>query len=148
MLPGTLSSRNQPNHPTDSPEGIRAEVYEGLSYGSGNSVIGINPSDDWYSSVARLLEMTYEVIKTWEIPTQNCVLAHVTTQMRCLQSGSPVGLVFQSISGSQKGNKSFGISVGMLDEAAALARKYCYPSGPNFHVLRNRPGFGPLCRCP
>ena len=81
--PGTLSSRNQPNHPTDSPEGIRAEIYEGLSYGSGDSVIGINPVDDSYGSVARLLDMTYDVIKTWNIPTQNCVLSHVTTQMKC-----------------------------------------------------------------
>jgi ethanolamine ammonia-lyase large subunit len=129
---GTLSSRNQPNHPTDSPEGIRAEVYEGLSYGSGDSVIGINPVDDSYSSVARLLEMTYDVIQTWQIPTQNCVLSHVTTQMKCMEAGSPVGLVFQSLSGSQKGNESFGISVGMLDEADAMARKYCFPTGPNY----------------
>ncbi len=85
--PGTLSSRNQPNHPTDSPEGIRAEIYEGLAYGSGDSVIGINPVDDSYGSVARLLDMTYEVIQTWQIPTQNCVLAHVTTQMKCMESG-------------------------------------------------------------
>ncbi|MDQ3006368.1 MAG: ethanolamine ammonia-lyase subunit EutB, partial [Chloroflexota bacterium] len=118
--PGTLSSRNQPNHPTDSPEGIRAEIYEGLSYGSGDSVIGINPVDDSYGSVARLLDMTYDVIKTWNIPTQNCLLSHVTTQMKCMQSGSPVGLVFQSLAGSQKGNDSFGISVGMIDEAYEL----------------------------
>jgi ethanolamine ammonia-lyase large subunit len=70
----SLSSRLQPNHPTDSPEGIRASIYEGLSYGCGDSVIGINPSDDSYGSVARLLEMTYEIIKDWEIPSQNCVL--------------------------------------------------------------------------
>jgi ethanolamine ammonia-lyase large subunit len=138
--PGTLSSRNQPNHPTDSPEGIRAEIYEGLSYGSGDSVIGINPVDDSYSSVARLLDMTYDVIKTWNIPTQNCVLAHVTTQMKCLQSGSPVGLVFQSIAGSQKGNDSFGISVGLLDEAYALAKKYCFPAGPNFMYFETGQG--------
>lgn len=131
-LPGTLASRCQPNHPTDSPEGIRAEIYEGLSYGSGDSVIGINPMDDSYNSVARLLDMTYDVVKTWEIPTQTCVLAHITTQMRCLQNGSPVGLVFQSICGTQKGNESFGISVGMLDEAFELAKKNCYPAGPNF----------------
>ncbi len=137
---GTLSSRLQPNHPTDSPEGIRAEIYEGLSYGSGDSVIGINPADDSYASVARLLDMSYEVIKTWEIPTQNCVLAHLTTQMKCLQSGSPVGLVFQSISGSQKGNESFGISIGMLDEAYQLAKKYCYPSGPNFMYFETGQG--------
>lgn len=137
---GTLSSRLQPNHPTDSPEGIRAEIYEGLAYGSGDSVIGINPVDDSYSSVARLLDMTYDVIKTWQIPTQNCVLAHVTTQMKCLQSGSPVGLVFQSIAGSQKGNDSFGISVDMLDEAYALAKKYCFPTGPNFMYFETGQG--------
>ncbi len=138
--PNTLSSRLQPNHPTDSPEGIRAEIYEGLSYGSGDSVIGINPVDDSYSSVARLLDMTYDVIRTWNIPTQNCVLAHVTTQMKCLQSGSPVGLIFQSISGSQKGNESFGISVGMIDEAYALAKKYCFPTGPNFMYFETGQG--------
>jgi len=131
-LPGRLSSRLQPNHPTDSPEGIRASVYEGLSYGSGDAVIGINPSDDSYASVARLLDMTYEIVREWEIPTQTCVLSHVSTQMRCLRSGSPVGLVFQSICGSEKGNASFGISVGMLDEAYSLARKHCYPAGPHY----------------
>jgi len=139
-LPGRLSSRNQPNHPTDSPEGIRAEIYEGLSYGSGDSVIGINPVDDSYSSVARLLDMTYDVIQTWQIPTQNCILSHVTTQMKCLEAGSPVGLVFQSIAGSQKGNESFGISVGMLDEAYALARKHCFPTGPNYMYFETGQG--------
>ena len=128
-MTGTLSSRLQPNHPTDSPEGIRASIFEGLSYGVGDSVIGINPADDSYSSVSRLLDMTYEIITKHKIPTQNCVLAHVTTQMRCLQSGSPIGLVFQSICGSQKGNESFGISVGLLDEAYELAKKHCFPSG-------------------
>ncbi len=139
-LEGTLASRLQPNHPTDSPEGIRAEIYEGLSYGCGDSVIGINPVDDSYASVARLLDMTYDIVKIWEIPTQTCVLAHVTTQMRCMQKGSPVGLVFQSICGSQKGNESFGISVGMLDEAYALAKKHCYPSGPNFMYFETGQG--------
>jgi ethanolamine ammonia-lyase large subunit len=138
--PGTLSSRNQPNHPTDSAEGIRAEIYEGLSYGSGDSVIGINPVDDSYGSVSRLLDMSYDVIRTWEIPAQNCVLAHVTTQMKCLESGSPVGLVFQSLSGSQKGNDSFGISVGLLDEAYALAKKHCFPKGPNFMYFETGQG--------
>ena len=138
--PGTLSSRNQPNHPTDSPEGIRASLYEGLAYGSGDSVIGINPVDDSYGSVARLLEMTHGVIKDWNIPTQNCVLSHVTTQMQCLRNGVPVGLVFQSIAGSQKGNDSFGISVGLLDEAYALAQKHCYPAGPNFMYFETGQG--------
>jgi ethanolamine ammonia-lyase large subunit len=90
-LPGTLASRNQPNHPTDSVEGIRASIYEGLSLGSGDSVIGINPADDSVGSVARLLEMTQEVIDRWEIPTQNCLLAHVTTQMDALKRGAPMG---------------------------------------------------------
>jgi ethanolamine ammonia-lyase large subunit len=138
--PGTLSSRLQPNHPTDSPEAIRAEIYEGLSYGCGDSVIGINPADDSVASVSRLLDMTYEIIKTWEIPTQNCVLAHVTTQMKCMQAGAPVGLVFQSICGSQKGNESFGISVGMLDEAYELAKKSCFPAGPNYMYFETGQG--------
>ena len=139
-MAGTLSSRLQPNHPTDSPEGIRASIYEGLSFGSGDSVIGINPSDDSYASVSRLLDMTYDVIKTWDIPTQSCVWAHITTQMRCMQSGSPVGLVFQSICGSQLGNESFGISVGMLDEAYQMAKKYCYPAGPHYMYFETGQG--------
>ncbi|HUW41882.1 MAG TPA: ethanolamine ammonia-lyase subunit EutB [Rectinemataceae bacterium] len=139
-LPGTLSNRLQPNHPTDSPEGVRAAIYEGLSFGCGDAVIGINPSDDSYASVARILDLSYDIVKTWEIPTQTCVLAHVTTQMRCLQSGSPVGLVFQSICGSQKGNESFGISVGMLDEAAALARRHGYAGGPDYMYFETGQG--------
>lgn len=131
-LAGTLASRNQPNHPTDDPDGIRAEIYEGLSYGSGDSVIGINPVDDSLASVQRLLDMSYKVITDWKIPAQNCVLAHVTTQMEALKRGSPVGLVFQSLAGTQKGNESFGISVGMLDEAYALAQKHCVVPGPNY----------------
>jgi len=129
--PGTLASRNQPNHPTDSIDGIRASIYEGLSLGSGDSVIGINPSDDTVGSVARLLEMTQEVIDRWEIPTQNCVLAHVTTQMEALKRGAPMGLMFQSLAGSQKANESFGIDVDLLDEAYDLARRYSNASGPN-----------------
>ncbi|MBN1921893.1 MAG: ethanolamine ammonia-lyase subunit EutB [Anaerolineae bacterium] len=131
-LKGTLASRLQPNHPTDSVAGIRAAVYEGLSFGSGDSVIGINPMDDSVDSVMRLLEMTYEVIQKWQIPTQNCVLAHVTTQMEALRHGAPCGLVFQSLAGSQKANEAFGVTVEMLDEAYALAQKYCVSTGPNY----------------
>jgi ethanolamine ammonia-lyase large subunit len=138
--PGSLSSRLQPNDPTDSPESIRASIYEGLSYGSGDSVIGINPVDDSYASVSRLLDLSYDIIRTWQVPTQNCVLAHVTTQMRCLKSGSPMGLVFQSICGSQKGNDSFGISVAMLDEAYDLAKKNCYPAGPDYMYFETGQG--------
>jgi ethanolamine ammonia-lyase large subunit len=139
-LPGTLGSRCQPNHPTDSVEGIRAEIYEGLSFGSGDSVIGINPSDDSLGSVAHLLEMTYEAITRWEIPTQGCVLAHVSTQMEAMRAGAPVGLVFQSLAGSQRGNESFGVSVGMLDEAYELARKYCVATGPNYMYFETGQG--------
>lgn len=139
-LEGTLASRLQPNHPTDSVDGIRAAVYEGLSYGSGDSVIGINPSDDSVGSVSRLLEMTHEVIQRWEIPTQNCVLAHVTTQMEAMRRGAPTGLVFQSIAGSQKAMESFGVSVGLLDEAYELAKKYAFTAGPNYMYFETGQG--------
>jgi len=139
-LIGTLASRNQPNHPTDDPDGIRAEIYEGLSYGSGDSVIGINPVDDSLASVQRLLDMSYKVITDWKVPTQNCVLAHVTTQMEAMKRGSPAGLVFQSLAGTQKGNDSFGISVGMLDEAYEIAKKFAVIPGPNYMYFETGEG--------
>ncbi len=139
-LRGTLGSRCQPNNQTDSVEGIRAAIYEGLSFGSGDSVIGINPSDDSLGSVSRLLEMTHEVIIRWEIPTQNCLLAHVSTQMEAMRKGAPVGLVFQSLAGSQKGNESFGIDVAMLDEANDLAKRYSVATGPNFMYFETGQG--------
>lgn len=137
---GTLASRNQPNHPTDSVDGIRATIYEGLSFGSGDSVIGINPSDDTVGSVSRLLDMTKEVIDRWEIPTQNCVLAHVTTQMEALRRGAPVGLMFQSLAGSEKAMTSFGVSVGLIDEAYDLVRKYGWARGPNYMYFETGQG--------
>ncbi|HOV47310.1 MAG TPA: ethanolamine ammonia-lyase subunit EutB [Anaerolineae bacterium] len=139
-MKGTLASRNQPNHPTDSVEGIRATIYEGLSYGSGDSVIGINPMDDSVDSVIRLLDMTYEIIQKWEIPTQNCVLAHVTTQMEALRRGAPMGLMFQSLAGSQKANEAFGVTVEMMDEAYELAQKYCVSAGPNYMYFETGQG--------
>ena len=128
---GRLAIRLQPNHPTDSIDGIRASIYEGLSYGAGDSVIGINPVDDSLDSTMRLLDMTKEIIDRWQIPTQNCVLAHVTTQMEALRKGAPIGLMFQSVAGSQAANASFGIDVGMMDEAYALAQEACWTEGPN-----------------
>jgi len=139
-MKGTLASRNQPNHPTDSVEGIRATIYEGLSYGSGDSVIGINPMDDSVDSVMRLLDMTYEIIQKWEITTQNCVLAHVTTQMEALRRGAPMGLMFQSLAGSQKANEAFGVTVEMMDEAYELAQKYCVSAGPNYMYFETGQG--------
>ncbi len=139
-LKGTLASRNQPNHPTDSVDGIRATLYEGLAFGSGDSVIGINPMDDSVDSVMRLLDMTYEIIQKWQIPTQNCVLAHVTTQMEALRRGAPMGLMFQSLAGSQKANEAFGVTVAMMDEAYALAQKYCVSAGPNYMYFETGQG--------
>ena len=130
-LPGTFSSRLQPNHTTDDPNGIIASVMEGLSLGCGDAVIGLNPVDDSVESVARILKMFDEFKRKWEIPTQICVLAHVTTQMEAVRQGAPCDLIFQSIAGSQKGNEAFGLNAAMLDEGRAtmLSRGTC--TGPN-----------------
>ncbi|HHV79507.1 MAG TPA: ethanolamine ammonia-lyase subunit EutB [Firmicutes bacterium] len=139
-LPGTLTSRLQPNHPTDSVEGIMAEVMEGLSYGIGDAVIGINPVIDDVDNLTRLLNALYEMIVKWEIPTQHAVLGHVTTQMKCIKAGAPVGCVFQSIAGTQKGNEAFGINVAMLDEAFDLIKKYGVAKGPNLMYFETGQG--------
>lgn len=131
-LPGTFSSRLQPNHTTDDPKGIIASVMEGLSLGCGDAVIGLNPVDDSLESVARILKMFDEFKRKWEIPTQICVLAHVTTQTAAADKlGAPLDLMFQSIAGSQKGNEAFGLTAEMLEEgrAAMLSRGTC--TGPN-----------------
>ena len=131
-LPGTFSSRLQPNHTTDDPKGIIASVMEGLSLGCGDAVIGLNPVDDSLESVARILKMFDEFKRKWEIPTQICVLAHVTTQTAAADKlGAPLDLMFQSIAGSQKGNEAFGLTAEMLDEGRAtmLSRGTC--TGPN-----------------
>ena len=131
-LPGTFSSRLQPNHTTDDPTGIIASVMEGLSLGCGDAVIGLNPVDDSVESVARILKMFDEFKSKWEIPTQICVLAHVTTQTAAAQQfGAPLDLMFQSIAGSQKGNEAFGLTAAMLDEGRAtmLSKGTC--TGPN-----------------
>ena len=107
--PGTLSARLQPNHPTDDPDGIMASLMEGLTFGIGDAVLGLNPVDDSVESVTRILKRFEEFRQKWEIPTQTCVLAHVTTQMEAVKRGAPTGLIFQSIAGSQKGNASLRI---------------------------------------
>jgi ethanolamine ammonia-lyase large subunit len=122
-LPGRLSTRLQPNHPSDDPRGITAAIYEGLAYGAGDALIGINPCVDEVENVRALLELTHQLIEEWRIPTQNCVLAHVTTQMRALERGAPMDIMFQSLAGTETGNRSFGINVTMLDEARALIRE-------------------------
>jgi ethanolamine ammonia-lyase large subunit len=116
-LPGRLSTRLQPNHPTDDPKGIAASIIDGLSYGSGDAVIGINPVSDNLKSVETLLRLLDQVRESYRIPTQCCVLAHVTTQMDAMRRGAPVDLVFQSIAGTEAANASFGVTIAMLGEA-------------------------------
>lgn len=130
-LPGTLSCRLQPNHTTDDPEGILASTLEGLTFGAGDAVIGLNPVTDSAQRVKEVLERFQEVKERWCIPTQTCVLAHVTTQMAALQQGAPADLIFQSIAGSQKGNKAFGFSAKTLDEARTMALSQGTAEGPN-----------------
>lgn len=128
---GILASRIQPNHPTDDPDGIRLSLYEGLSYGCGDAVLGLNPVDDTIDSVTRSLNLFEEVKRKFEIPTQICVLGHITTQMECLKKGAPMDLMFQSLAGTQKANESFGISAAMLQEGHDLMLKKGTSFGPN-----------------
>jgi ethanolamine ammonia-lyase large subunit len=124
-LPGRLSARLQPNHPTDDAKGIAASIVDGLLYGSGDAVIGINPATDNVATVSNLLAMVDEIRRRWDIPTQSCVLAHITTTLKAMEAGAPVDLVFQSVAGSEAANRSFGIDLTLLKEAreAALALK-------------------------
>ena len=125
-LPGRMSTRLQPNHPTDDPSGIAASLLDGLMYGNGDAVIGINPASDSIAAVSTLLFMLDEVIQQYQIPTQSCVLTHVTTSIEAIGRGVPVDLVFQSIAGTQDANRSFGIDLALLQEgydaAQSLAR--------------------------
>jgi ethanolamine ammonia-lyase large subunit len=122
-LAGRLSTRLQPNHPTDDSRGIAASVIDGLLYANGDAVIGVNPASDDVSTVERLLRMLDRVREALEIPTQICVLAHVTQQMEAMRRGAPVDLVFQSIAGTEAANRSFGVNLAMLAEAAQAARE-------------------------
>ena len=115
-LPGRMSARLQPNDPVDDPKGITAEIIDGLFYESGDAVIGINPATDNERSVTKLLYLLDELIRKFEIPTQSCVLTHITTTIKALEKGVPVDLIFQSIGGSQKVNESFGVNNAILRE--------------------------------
>ncbi|AWZ47740.1 ethanolamine ammonia lyase large subunit [Clostridiaceae bacterium 14S0207] len=128
---GRLSVRLQPNHPTDDVDGIVASLFEGLSYGIGDAVLGLNPVDDTVGSVKRVLEKFDEIKNKFEIPTQTCVLAHVTTQMEAIKQGAPADLIFQSIAGSEKGNEAFGLNGSLIEEARQLALKEGTGCGPN-----------------
>jgi ethanolamine ammonia-lyase large subunit len=116
-LPGRLSARLQPNHPTDSPMGIAASILDGLLLGSGDAVIGINPAGDSVAVTTRLLRMIDALRQRFHIPVQSCVLAHITTQMAALAQGAPIDLLFQSIAGTEAANRSFGVNLSLLTEA-------------------------------
>jgi ethanolamine ammonia-lyase large subunit len=124
-LPGRLSTRLQPNHPTDDAAGIAASLLDGLLYGSGDAVFGINPATDNVPQVIRLVGMMDEIIQRYAIPAQSCVLTHVTNTIEAINRGAPVDLVFQSIAGTEAANRSFGVDIKLLAEAhdAALSLK-------------------------
>lgn len=130
-LEGTFSSRLQPNHTTDDPKGIIASVMEGLSYGIGDAVIGLNPVDDSVASISRVLHTLYDFEKKWNIPTQTCVLGHITTQMEAMKAGAPCELMFQSLAGSERGNEAFGINIGILNEGYQMMKEHGACNGPN-----------------
>ncbi len=120
-LPGRLSVRLQPNHPTDDPQGIAAAMLDGLLYGAGDAVVGINPASDNLPVLARLNQMLDEVIQRFTIPTQSCILTHVTNTLQLIERGVPVDLVFQSIAGTEAANRGFGIDLALLNEAHEAA---------------------------
>lgn len=116
-LPGHLSVRLQPNHPTDDVKGIAAAMIDGLMYGCGDAMIGINPASDSLAAITALLTMTDEFRRAYDVPTQTCVLTHVTNTIAAIEAGAPVDLIFQSIAGTEKANAGFGISISLLKEA-------------------------------
>jgi ethanolamine ammonia-lyase large subunit len=130
-LKGHLGVRLQPNHPTDDWKGIAASIIDGLILGAGDAVIGINPASDSPANAHRLLSLIEQLRLSLDIPTQSCVLAHITTQMQLMTQGSPVDLVFQSIAGTQKSNESFGINLNMLEEAHQMALEQRRAEGIN-----------------
>lgn len=121
-LPGTMAVRLQPNHPTDDAAGILASTVDGLLYGCGDAVIGINPASDSLNAIGDLLRLLDELISRFDIPTQGCVLTHVTSALALIGQGAPVDLVFQSVAGTQKANDSFGISLALLQEGMEAGR--------------------------
>ncbi|CAG2155672.1 Ethanolamine ammonia-lyase heavy chain [Cupriavidus yeoncheonensis] len=121
-LPGRLSVRLQPNHPTDDPKGIAASIIDGLMYGCGDATIGVNPASDNLGAIVSLLRMIDDLRCRFDIPTQSCVLTHVTHTLRAMEQGAPVDLVFQSVAGSERANAAFGISLSLLAEAHDAAQ--------------------------
>src|SRR5580658_10378649 len=139
-LAGRLSTRLQPNHPRDDLTGIAAATYEGLAYATGDALIGINPCVDDADTIRRLLELTADIIDRTGAPTQNCVLGHITTQMRALEAGAPMDIMFQSLAGSERGNAGFGITVAMLDDGYAMIRETGRLRSPNLMYFETGQG--------
>lgn len=130
-LPGRLSSRLQTNHPTDDVQGILASGMDGFAYGMGDALFGINPVDDGAENTRRILDGLWEFIQKWELPTQNCVLSHITTQMRAVQAGAHACVLFQSIAGTEPANNAFGITATMIKDAYDLIMERGMAKGPN-----------------
>jgi len=128
---GVFATRLQPNHATDDPDGVLASLMEGLAYGVGDAVIGLNPVEDSVANTTRILNLFEDFKQKWKVPTQVCVLAHVTTQMEAIQAGAPSDLIFQSIAGSQLGNEAFGVTTQMLQDAKDLMFSRGTCTGPN-----------------
>jgi ethanolamine ammonia-lyase large subunit len=128
---GCLSTRLQPNHSTDNVEGITASLFEGLSYGCGDALLGLNPVNDTVESLSEVLKRFDEIKNKFQIPTQICVLGHITTQIEAVKRGAPCDMIFQSIAGSQKGNSAFGFSADTVREALALLKEKGTAKGPD-----------------
>lgn len=139
-LPGRFSSRVQPNHPTDDVTGILLSAREGLAYGCGDAVLGVNPATDTPESTAEILRALHGLRVDNAIPTQHCVLSHVTVQMKALQLDCPMDLMFQSLAGSETGNTAFGISLKLMDEAYALMGERGTAAGPNYMYFETGQG--------
>lgn len=137
---GTLSFRLQGNHPSDSVNGIIASIMEGLSYGSGDACIGINPVGDTPENTKAIMDAIYDFVVKWNIPTQTTVLSHITTQMEAVRKGAPVSMLFQSIAGTEDANKAFGVSEELLDEAYELIKKEGTAPGPNLMYFETGQG--------
>jgi ethanolamine ammonia-lyase large subunit len=121
-LPGRLSVRLQPNHPTDDPRGVAASILDGLLYGCGDAVIGINPASDSIPAAIDLLHLINDVRQRYDIPTQSCVLTHVSNTIAAIERGAPVDLAFQSVAGTEAANRAFGIDLNLLAEGHDAAR--------------------------
>jgi ethanolamine ammonia-lyase large subunit len=128
---GRLGVRLQPNHPSDDLAGILASLREGLAFGCGDAVIGVNPVTDDPDRTRQILDATHDFMTQWRIPTQNCCLAHVTTQMKALEQGAKLHLMFQSLAGTEAACRSFGITIPLLEEAWEMTRKLGQATGPN-----------------